>query len=223
MPGRPEDAGPSGSQVILTIEGAAVAQFLFKDPLRASARDLVSRLAQMGYRLHLISGDSPAAVKETAAILNIKRYKGGLLPQSKVEYLKTLQSLGARVAMVGDGINDAAALSQAQLAVAVHSGAPLARQVGAVTLMRSDPFQLLDLLSWLQRVNRKIRQNLGWAWVYNLIAVPMAMAGWLTPLIAVTAMLLSSLTLIVNTSLLVGRRHRIEPRAINQVGEKGQI
>jgi P-type E1-E2 ATPase len=104
--------------------------------------------------------------------------------------------------MVGDGINDAPAMVQADLSVAVHSGAPLARQTAAITLMR-DPAQMLDFLDWASQVDRKVRQNLWCALGYNMVSVPVAMAGLLSPLVAVTAMLLSSLTVIGNTLLLV--------------------
>jgi P-type E1-E2 ATPase len=107
--------------------------------------------------------------------------------------------------MVGDGVNDAPAMAQADLAIAVHSGSGLARHTAGVTLMR-DPAQLLDLLDWAARVDRTVHQNLWWAVVYNVVAVPIAMAGVISPLVAVVAMLLSSLSVIGNTLLLVRSR-----------------
>ena len=193
------------SAVFLSIDNGIQAVFYFNDMLRSSAKKVVTELQRQGHDLHLISGDNPAATRAMAGILGINRFQGGLLPREKAAYIAALQHRGVKTAMVGDGINDAAALAQADLAVAVHSGAALARQVGAVTLMRSDPLQLLDFFNWAQQVNRKIRRNLGWAWIYNLIAIPMAMIGWLTPLVAVTAMLLSSLTVTINTMFLLRR------------------
>jgi Cu2+-exporting ATPase/Cu+-exporting ATPase len=108
--------------------------------------------------------------------------------------------------MIGDGVNDAAAMVRADLAVAVHSGAGLAREAAHITLMRGDPAQLLEFFPLSRQVNHKVVQNLWCAWVYNLISIPVAMSGLLTPLVAATAMLLSSLTVIGNTLLLV-RRH----------------
>ena len=113
---------------------------------------------------------------------------------------------GYRVAMVGDGLNDAAAMTRAHLAVAVHSGQGLAKEAAHITLMRGDPAQLLDFFPLAQRVNRKVMQNLWCAWSYNLVSIPIAMSGLLTPLVAATAMLLSSLTVIGNTLLLIRRK-----------------
>ena len=107
--------------------------------------------------------------------------------------------------MVGDGINDAAAMARAHLAVAVHSGQGLAREAAHITLMRGDPAQLLDFFPLSRRVNRSVAQNLWCAWIYNLVSIPIAMNGLLTPLVAATAMLLSSLTVIGNTLRLVRR------------------
>ena len=122
----------------------------------------------------------------------------------KAAYIEDLAGKGRRVAVVGDGINDAPAMSRADVALAVHSGArPLARQAGDVTLMRErELMQVLDFIQWARQVQRKIRQNLWWAWLYNLVGYSPAMSGQLMPLVAVTAMLLSSLSLIGNTRLL---------------------
>ena len=137
--------------------------------------------------------------------LGLSRARGGLLPADKADYIDRLSEGGRHVAMIGDGVNDAAAMVRADLAVAVHSGAGLAREAAHITLMRGDPAQLLDFFPLSRQVNRKVLQNLWCAWVYNLISIPVAMSGLLTPLVAATAMLLSSLTVIGNTLLLVRR------------------
>jgi P-type E1-E2 ATPase len=110
--------------------------------------------------------------------------------------------------MVGDGINDGPALVQADLSLAVHSGAHLAEEVADVTLMRAEPEQVIDFLIFADAVNKKIRQNLIFTFAYNIISIPLAMSGLLTPLVAVSAMLLSSISVIGNTLMLV-RKHSL--------------
>jgi heavy metal translocating P-type ATPase len=190
------------SEVVLSVDGIQWAVFYFGDTVRPSMRAAVQRLKQRGWQLHLLSGDNAGAVCAVADAVGIAHCEGGQLPQDKVARIRALQSQGRRVAMMGDGINDAPAMVQADLSVAVHSGAPLARQTAAITLMR-DPAQMLDFLDWASQVDRKVRQNLWCALGYNMVSVPVAMAGLLSPLVAVTAMLLSSLTVIGNTLLLV--------------------
>jgi P-type E1-E2 ATPase len=160
----------------------------------------------MGYRLHLISGDGPEATKAVAKEAGIEPSHGALLPENKAAFIREVQNEGHRVAMVGDGINDAAALAQADLGIGISSGNDLGKEAGGITLMRADLTQILDFLALAVRVNKKIRQNLLLSGLYNVIAIPVAMSGLLNPLIAVTAMLLSSLTVIGNTLLLIGRR-----------------
>ena len=155
--------------------------------------------------IHLISGDGATATHAVAASVGLSQARGGLLPADKADYIQSLTDRGRQVAMVGDGINDAAAMAVSHLAVAVHSGQGLAKEAAHITLMRGDPSQLLDFLPLSRQVNRKVLQNLWCAWIYNLISIPVAMSGLLTPLVAATAMLLSSLTVIGNTLLLVRR------------------
>jgi P-type E1-E2 ATPase len=166
---------------------------------------MVETLKQSAVDLHLVSGDAAASAGAVADTLGLTRVRGNLLPADKADYIDRLNQQGRHVAMVGDGVNDAAAMVRADLAVAVYSGAGLAKEAAHITLMRGDPAQLLDFFPLSRRVNRKVAQNLWCAWVYNLISIPVAMSGLLTPLVAATAMLLSSLTVIGNTLLLVRR------------------
>ena len=110
-----------------------------------------------------------------------------------------------RVAMVGDGINDAPALVQSDLSIAVHAGGQLSKEMADITLMRAEPQQIVDFLKFAAQVNKKIHQNLIFTFLYNAICIPIAMSGWLNPMVAVSAMLLSSLSVIGNTLLLVKR------------------
>lgn len=191
------------SYVYLSLDHQICATLGFGDQLRRSAKESVRRLTKAGIALFLVSGDAPGTTQALAAEVGIEQAYGGLLPREKSEFVERLQVKGYRVAVLGDGINDAPALAQADLSVALHHDSALTQQAAAVTLMQSEPLQFISFLDLAHRVNRKVVQNLGCAWIYNLISIPIAASGWLNPLVAVSAMLFSSLTVIGNTWLLV--------------------
>jgi P-type E1-E2 ATPase len=161
----------------------------------------------MTFALYLVSGDGDEVTKDVGHKVGIQECRGGLLPEDKVAFLRKLQSEKRRSVMVGDGINDAPALAQADLGIGISSCNDLGKEAGSITLMRADLTQILDFLALATRVNKKIHQNLLLSGIYNFTAIPVAMSGLLNPLIAVTAMLLSSLSVIGNTVLLI-KRHR---------------
>jgi heavy metal translocating P-type ATPase len=195
--------GPAYSYVYLSIADRPAAVFVFGDSIRNGARATVKKLLQRGFRLALVSGDGIETTRAIAKDVGIQDAYGGRMPKDKVAIVKTLQSQNHPVAMVGDGINDAPALVQADLSLAVHSGANLGEEVADVTLMRAEPEQLIDFLRFAGAVNKKISQNLIFTFAYNVISIPMAISGLLTPLVAVSAMLLSSISVIGNTLVLV--------------------
>jgi len=198
--------GSAYSYVYMSIADRPAAVFFFGDSIRNGARATVEKLHQQGFELALVSGDGIETTRAIAKDLGIHDVYGGQMPTDKVAIVKTLQGRNQRVAMVGDGINDAPALVQADLSLAVHSGANLGEEVADVTLMRAEPEQLIDFLNFAGAVNKKISQNLIFTFAYNVISIPMAMSGLLTPLVAVSAMLLSSISVIGNTLMLV-RKH----------------
>ncbi|MCB2144993.1 MAG: cation-translocating P-type ATPase [Deltaproteobacteria bacterium] len=200
-----ESEGTLTSRVFLSIDNRPAATLIFGDTIRPTVPSMIDALKRDSREIHLISGDGDAATREVARAIGLNDARGGLLPSDKANYIDALKDMGRQVAMVGDGINDAAAMARSYLAVAVHSGQGLAREAAHITLMRGDPSQLLDFFPLARQVNRKVAQNLWCAWIYNLVSVPIAMNGMLTPLVAATAMLLSSLTVIGNTLLLVRR------------------
>ncbi len=202
----PQSGGTPMSWVFLSMDHKVCANLGFGDRVRSKVLHLVKHLKQSGFKLYLVSGDAHATTQAVAGMIGITDARGRMLPQDKADFITQLQAQGLRVIMVGDGINDAPALAHADLSVAVHSGTPLDRQASDVTLMRGDPIQLIDFLNLARQVNRKVQQNLWCAWGYNLVGIPIAMCGWLNPLVAATAMLLSSLTVIGNTLMLVRRR-----------------
>jgi heavy metal translocating P-type ATPase len=193
------------SRVFFSIDNRPAATLLFGDTIRPTVPSMLDALKRDSREIHLVSGDGNAATREVARTIGLTEARGNLLPPDKANYIDILRGRGRQVAMVGDGINDAAAMARAHLAVAVHSGQGLAREAAHITLMRGNPAQLLDFFPLSRRVNRNVTQNLWCAWIYNLVSIPIAMNGLLTPLVAATAMLLSSLTVIGNTLRLVRR------------------
>jgi heavy metal translocating P-type ATPase len=207
-PADPSDSGNIESTVFMTVDGACAGEFRFGDMPRPESADTVKALGEMGYDIHLVSGDSRAATQSLARHVGIGTAHGELLPPQKADYIESLQSSGKTVAMIGDGINDAPAMVRSDLAVAMFGGKQLGKEAADVTLMSKNPGQVLTFLELSERVNRKIRQNLLFTFAYNLCAIPVAMAGLLSPLVAVCAMLLSSLSVIFNTVLLLKRPDR---------------
>jgi heavy metal translocating P-type ATPase len=201
--GLAESEGTAYSEVVLSVDGTMGACFFFGDSLRDDMPYAVQQYLKRGFDLHLVSGDDGPATRAVARRLGIANAVGRLLPQNKAEYIRELQNKGHCVAMVGDGVNDAPALAQANLSVAVHGAAPLAQHAAGIALMRGHPLQLIGFLDWATLVERTVRRNLWCALIYNAIAIPVAMTGLLTPLWAVSAMLLSSFTVIGNTLLLI--------------------
>jgi P-type E1-E2 ATPase len=207
--------GSAYSYVYMSIADRPAAVFVFGDRIRNGARATVEKLRQQGFQLALVSGDGIETTRAIAMDVGIHDAYGDQMPHDKVAIVKTLQGRNHLVAMVGDGINDAPALVQADLSLAVHSGANLGEDVADVTLMRAEPEQLIDFLRFAGAVNKKISQNLIFTFAYNVVSVPIAMSGLLTPLVAVSAMLLSSISVIGNTLMLVrseGRGQMTEDR-----------
>jgi P-type E1-E2 ATPase len=178
------------------------AVFTFGDTLKKTAINTVETLQNKGYGIALVSGDGDQTTQAIGNMLGIKDVHGSRTPLDKAVFVQKLQENGKKVAMVGDGINDAPALVQADLAMAVFSGSHLGKEVADITLMQGNPGQILDFFNLAKRVNQKIYQNLAFSFLYNVISIPLAMSGLLTPIIAVCAMLLSSLSVTGNTLLL---------------------
>lgn len=190
------------SMVYMSYGKQLCAVFVFGDRLRKTAAKTVEKLQNKGYHMALLSGDGEDATQAVGNMLGIQNAYGGKLPADKADLVRKMQKKGKVVAMVGDGINDAPALVQSDLAVAVHSGSHLGEEAADITLMQGNPSQILDYLNLAKRVNRKIHQNLMFSLVYNTISIPIAMSGLLTPIVAVCAMLLSSLSVTGNALLL---------------------
>jgi Cu+-exporting ATPase len=180
-------------------DGGLRAVFGVSDALRPGAAEAVRALRRLGMRTVLLSGDHARAASGIAEAVGVDEVIAGVAPEGKVDVVRRLQAAGARVAMVGDGINDAAALAAADLGIAMGSGADLALEASDLTLVRTEPAAIVDALRLARRTFTTIAQNLFWAFAYNVAALPLAAAGLLNPLIAATAMAASSLFVVGNS------------------------
>ena len=178
----------------------------FADAPRPGAREAIERLRAMGIETTMISGDSEGAAAAVAGALGLARYEAGVLPREKAARVQALKAGGRRVAMVGDGINDAPALAAADLGIAMGSGTDIAMHAAGVTLMRPDPRLVPAAIELSRATVRKIRQNLFWAFVYNVVGIPLAALGFLSPVFAGAAMAASSVSVVSNALLL--KRYR---------------
>ena len=174
----------------------------FGDTVKPSAQAAVRRLQAAGVRTVLVSGDNRGAAAAVAAALGIDDVRAEVLPEHKAEVIAALRQGGAVVAMVGDGINDAPALAAADVGIAMSTGTDVAMAAAGITLMHGDPARVADAIDISRRTWAKIRQNLFWAFAYNVVGIPLAAFGLLNPVIAGAAMAFSSASVVGNALLL---------------------
>lgn len=203
-------SGRTVTTLLLGEPGAWLARFELADEVRPDAHATVARLKALGCRVALLSGDDPAVVTSLAEQLGIDVVVGRATPQSKLERVAAWQAEGRVVCMVGDGVNDAPVLAQAQVSVAMGEGAELARTQGDCVLLGGYLSVLADGICLARSTRRTIRENLWWAVIYNAIALPVAMGGFLTPWLAGIGMSFSSLWVVLN-SLRLQRKVVTEP------------
>ena len=187
------------SEIHLARNGTYLGCLRFTDPPRAGAAEVIKELHRRGLRTCLLSGDSPAAAHAVAAALGIENARGGLSPEEKCARLQELRDQGRRIMMVGDGINDAPALALADVGCAMAGGTDIALATSDLVLTRAELPRLLAALDLARRTMTIIRQNLFWAFAYNLAAIPLAALGVLAPIHAAAAMTLSSLCVVGNS------------------------
>ncbi|MCZ3382917.1 copper-exporting P-type ATPase CopA [Kosakonia sp. SOY2] len=203
-------ASLGATPVLLAIDGKAVALLAIRDPLREDSIDALQRLHREGYRLVMLTGDNPTTANAIAKEAGIDEVIAGVMPDGKAEAIKNLQQQGRQVAMVGDGINDAPALAQADVGIAMGGGSDVAIETAAITLMRHSLLGVADALAISKATLRNMKQNLLGAFVYNSLGIPIA-AGilWpltgtlLNPVVAGAAMALSSITVVSNANRLL--------------------
>ena len=174
----------------------------FGDAPKASAAAAVTALQKLGIRSALITGDNAGSARSVAQAVGITDVHADVLPEHKADIVTQLKAGGARIAMVGDGINDAPALAIADVGIAMSTGTDVAMHTAGITLMRGDPSLVADAIDISRRTYAKIRQNLFWAFIYNVVGIPLAAFGLLSPVIAGAAMALSSVSVVSNALLL---------------------
>jgi Cu+-exporting ATPase len=185
--------------VCIAADGSLAGIITLSDKLKPTSQEAVAGLLKLGITPVMISGDQESVVRSIAAAAGIDRFYAGVKPGEKASIIASLQSEGKVVAMVGDGINDAPALAQADVGIAMGSGTDVAMETADVTLMRPDLLGVVEALRLSSNTVRIIRQNLFWAFIYNVIGIPLAALGLLSPVIAAGAMAFSSVSVITNS------------------------
>jgi len=190
-------AGQSG--IFVAVDGQYEGAIAFADPVRDGAPSVIHQLKRAGLQVVLLTGDRRDIAEAAATQCGIERVVAGVLPEGKTAEINRLKSEGRIVAMVGDGINDAPALAQADVGFAMGTGTDIAMDAGDVTLLRGELAGVLQAIQLARATWNIMQQNLGWALLYNVIAIPAAALGYLNPVIASAAMALSSISVVTNS------------------------
>ena len=206
-------ASARGESVVhLVVDGKPAASFALADVIREESREAIQRLHEMGVEVAMLTGDSQAVAKAVAEDLGIDTYFAEVLPEHKDQKVAELQRQGKRVAMVGDGVNDAPALTRADIGIAIGSGTDVAVESAGIILVRSNPLDVVKIIQLSRSSYRKMIQNLAWATGYNVVALPLAagvLAPWgilLSPAIGAVLMSVSTIIVAINAQLLRGQR-----------------
>ncbi|MCD6351957.1 MAG: cadmium-translocating P-type ATPase [Armatimonadetes bacterium] len=201
-------SGPGRTVVVLVLAGKAVAGFALADEIRPESRQAVRALQQRGLKVWMLTGDTEEAAAWVAEELALDHWVAGVLPDEKSRIVAELQAQGMKVAMVGDGVNDAPALAQADVGIAIGAGTDVALEAADLVLVRNDPAALVDLLDLARLTYRKMVQNIAWATGYNVVAIPLAAGAFvwagltLTPAVGAVFMAVSDIVVVVNARLL---------------------
>ncbi|MEM2744889.1 MAG: HAD-IC family P-type ATPase, partial [Candidatus Caldarchaeum sp.] len=185
--------------MVVVVDGVLAGMMGLADTLKPHAGEAVEALRSMGIRVMMLTGDNARTAKAIAKQAGIDEVLAEVLPAQKSEAVKNLMSQGYRVAMVGDGVNDAPALATADVGIAIGSGTDVAVESAGIVLLSEDLRKVVTALKLSRQTMRKVKQNLFWAFIYNTVLIPVAAAGFLNPVLAAIAMALSSVSVLVNS------------------------
>ena len=194
-----EAEGQGQTAAFVAWDGAVRGVLIVADTVKPTSREAVRRLRAMGLHPVLLTGDNERAARTVAASVGIGEVIAGVLPADKLDVIKRLQDEGRTVAMAGDGVNDAAALAQADLGLAMGTGADAAIEAADLTLVSGDLRAVPDAIALSRKTLKTIKGNLAWAFCYNVAAIPLAASGLLNPMIAAAAMAFSSVFVVTNS------------------------
>jgi P-type Cu+ transporter len=197
--GHEVEVGRDGGSIAVRRDGEPIARLEVADVVRPTSRRAVAELRALDLEPVLLTGDEEVTAQAVAAEVGIERVVAGVLPAGKADEVRRLQTAGETVAMVGDGVNDAPALAQADLGIAIGTGTDVALEASDLTLLSPDLLAAVDAIRLSRRTLATIRGNLFWAFAYNVAAIPLAVAGVLNPMIAAGAMAFSSLFVVSNS------------------------
>jgi Cu+-exporting ATPase len=190
----------------MVVDGEHVATIAIADQIKETSKEAIASLKEMGIHVVMLTGDQENTAQAIAQQVGIEHVVAGVLPAKKADVISSLQAEGRKVAMVGDGINDAPALVVADIGIAMGTGAAVAMEAADVTLMQGDLLRVADTLEMSRLTVRNIKQNLFWALAYNSIGIPIAAAGLLAPWVAGAAMAFSSVSVVLNALRLQGAK-----------------
>ena len=188
--------------MILAVEGNIAGLVAVADTIKESSANAVKALQELGIEVIMLTGDNEKTARAVAQKVGISNVIANVLPGEKAKIVKQLQSKGKIVGMVGDGINDAPALAQADIGIAIGSGSDIAKETGGIILIKDDIMDVARAIKLSRITMKKIKQNLFWALIYNSAGIPVAAVGLLSPILAAVAMAFSSISVIANSSLL---------------------
>jgi len=202
------EAYRQGGQTVslMALDGKITAILVMEDPPHADAKEVIQKLKGLGLKVHLLTGDGEVVAQRVGERVGVDVVKAGVDPAGKMDYVRSLQKQGFKVAMVGDGYNDAAALTAADLGIAMGSGTDVAKEAGDMVLVQGGLAKVIEALQLSRATFAIIRQNLFWAFAYNLVALPLAVFAQVPPALAALAMSLSSVTVVLNALRLYGKK-----------------